>query len=325
MKFFTTIHYVFFALLGALSAGTAHAQGFPFKPIQFVVAFPPGGGTDFAARLVANAMTPRMGQPIVVVNRVGAGGAIATAAVAKATPDGYTVLVCANPSITMAPHLMVQSYDPIKDLIPLVKLLNVSTVLVTAGNSRFSTLKEVLDSARANPWKVSYGTYGNGTTMHIELEQLKEKAGLNITHVPYKGSGPVIADAMAGQITLGASGTPPTMGGIRGGKLKALAIWSNTRLSVLPDVPTIKEITGLDLVSFPTWYGMFLPSGTPSEIVKRLEAEVILALRDPEVAKKLVDSGADIVAETSAQFAATLQAESEMFAASFKKYNVKAE
>jgi tripartite-type tricarboxylate transporter receptor subunit TctC len=307
-----------------VGAGVAGAQDYPTRPVRFIVSFPAGGGVDLMARLVAPVVSQRLGQPVVVENRTGAAGSVGTAAVAKAAPDGYTVLVTGDVPVTSAHLLAKLSYDPEKELMPLVKGVNVPTAVLVAGNAPYGTLKEVLDYARANPGKVSYGTPGNGTSMHVELESLKESLGLDIIHVPYKGAPPIITDTMAGQITIGAPGLPPTIGGIRSGKLKLLAVWGPARVATFPDVPTVREVTGNpSLEGSPTWYGFLLPAGVPKEIAAKLEQAIVAGLRDPEVAKKLTEAGASVVAETSAAFAESNRRQTATFAAIFKKLNLK--
>lgn len=314
------------ALLLAAFAGLSFSQDYPSRPVRFIVSFPPGGGVDIMGRLVANVVSQRVGQPVVVDNRAGAAGVVGSAAVAGAAPDGYTVLVTGDIPITQAHLLNKIPYDPYKDFVHLVKGVSVPTSVLVAGNSPFRTLRDLLDHARANPGKVSWGTPGNGTAMHVELEMLKEKLGLDIVHVPYKGAPPIIADTMGGQITVGAPGLPPTIGNIRSGKLRLLAVWGPSRVAVFPDVPTVREATGEpSLQGYPTWYGFLLPAGVPAQIQARLETEIIAALKDPEVSRKLNDAGATVVAEPSKAFEASNRAQTAAFAAIFKKLNLKAD
>jgi tripartite-type tricarboxylate transporter receptor subunit TctC len=246
--------------------------------------------------------------------------------VAKATPDGYAVLVASNAAITQIPHLTPQPYDPLKDLAPLVKGVNLPTSVLIAVNGPHRTLKDVLEFAKSNPGKVTWGTPGTGSSMHIELEMLKEKLGLDITHVPYKGAAPIMADTMGGQVTIGAPGLPPTIGNIRGGKLRLLAVWSANRVEIFPDVPTVKEVTGAaELEGFPTWYGFLLPAGVPKDVAAKLEAHVLAAMRDPDVVRKMTDAGSEIVATPAAAFGEANRIESAAFASLFKKLNIKAE
>jgi tripartite-type tricarboxylate transporter receptor subunit TctC len=312
-------------LLAALATSVA-AQDYPSRPVRFLVNFPPGGGVDLIGRVVAIALAPRLGQPVVVENRPGAGGALGAGVVAKAAPDGYTVLVTSNAAITQIPHLAPQPYDPLKDLEPLVKGVNLPTSVLIAVNAPHRTLKDVIEFAKANPGRVTWGTPGNGSSMHIELEMLKEKFGLDITHVPYKGAAPIMADTMGGQVTIGGPGLPPTIGNVRGGKLRLLAVWSANRVEIFPDVPTVKEVTGAaELEGFPTWYGFMLPAGVPKDAAAKLEAHVLAAMRDPDVVKKMTDSGSEIVATPAVAFGEANRIESAAFASLFKKLNIKAE
>jgi tripartite-type tricarboxylate transporter receptor subunit TctC len=314
------------ALLLLAFAAAPFAQEFPSRPIRFVVSFPPGGGNDLMARLVANVVSARVGQTVVIENRAGAAGVVGTAAVASAAPDGYTVLVTGDVPITQSHLLGKVPYDPQKDLTPLVKGATVPTTVLVAGSAPFKSLRDLLEYARINPGKVSWGTPGNGTSMHVELELLKEKLGLDIIHVTYKGAAPIMADAMGGQITVGAPGLPPTIGNIRSGKLRLLAVWGPGRVSVFPDVPTVREATGeASLEGMPTWYGFLLPAGVPKAIADRLESEIIAGLRDPEVTRKLLEAGATVVAQPSAAFAEANRAQTAAFAAIFKKLKLKAD
>jgi tripartite-type tricarboxylate transporter receptor subunit TctC len=313
---------VFLAVLSC----SVFAQDFPNKPVRFIISFPPGGGVDLMGRLVGHVASQKLGQPIVMENRTGAAGSVGTGVVAKAAPDGYTVLVTGDVPVTSAHLLAKQAYDAEKELMPLVKGVNVPSSLVVAGNSPFKSLRELLDYAKANPGKVSYGTPGNGTSMHVELESLKERLNLDIVHVPYKGAPPIIADAMGGQITVGSPGLPPTIGNIRSGKLRLLGVWGSSRVPAFPDVPTVREVTGNPaLEGIPTWYGFLVPTGTPKDVAAKLEAAIIAGLKDPEVAKKLGDSGASVVAEPSGPFAEANRKQTATFAAIFKKLNIKAD
>jgi tripartite-type tricarboxylate transporter receptor subunit TctC len=309
-----------------LFALPAFAQEFPGKPVRFIVSFPPGGGNDLMARLVANVASARLGQSVVVENRAGAAGVVGTAAVAGSAPDGYTVLVTGDVPITQSHLLGKVPYDPAKDLYPLVKGATVPTTVLVAGDAPFRTLKELLDHARAHPGKVSWGTPGNGTSMHVELELLKETLGLDIIHVPYKGAAPIMGDTMGGQVTVGAPGLPPTIGNIKSGKLRLLALWGPARAAAFPEVPTVREATGhAALEGMPTWYGFLLPAGTPKDVAGKLEATIIAGLRDPEVTRKLTEAGASVVAQPAAAFAEANRAQTAFFAAIFKKLNIKAD
>lgn len=278
------------------------------------------------ARLVAQVVSEKLGQTVIVENRAGAAGVIGTGLVAKAPPDGYTVLVTGDGPITQAHLLGPVPYDAARDFMPLVKGAVVPTAVLVSAHSPFNSLKAVIEYARSNPGKVSWGTPGAGTSMHAELEMLKEAYGLDIAHIPYKGAAPIMMDTIGEQVTVGALGLPPAIGNIKAGKLRLLAIWGAQRVPAFPDVPTVAEATGKStLVGLQTWYGFLLPKGVPAEIAARLEGEIIAALRNPEVSRKLSEAGAVVLAEPAGQFETDNRKQTEFFAALFKKLNIKAE
>jgi tripartite-type tricarboxylate transporter receptor subunit TctC len=315
--------FLLVALL-ALAGASTHAEEFPARPIRFVVAYPPGGGVDFMARLVANEVSGRLGQPVLVENRPGASGALGTGIVAKAAPDGHTVLVTGDAPVTQLPLLTRTTYDPYKELAALVKGVTVPTAVTVPAGSPYRSFKELIEAARSNPGKLTWGTPGNGTSMHAELELLKERLGVDIVHVPYKGAPPIITDTIGGQITVGGPGLPPTIANIKSGQLRLLAVWEKQRNAAFPEVPTVKEATGeVALEGLPTWYGFLLPSGVPKEISQRLEAEIVAALRLEQVTSKLSEVGASVVAEKSEEFDKANRAQSATFAAIFKRLGLK--
>ncbi|MEO8203943.1 MAG: tripartite tricarboxylate transporter substrate binding protein [Betaproteobacteria bacterium] len=311
--------------VAAFSTAPAFAQPYPSKPIRLIVSLPAGGGVDIMARLVAQGLSTRLGQQIVVENRPGAAGTIATQTVARAPADGYTLLASSNIEITITPNLQAVGYDPLKDLSPLVKTVTVPSVLVSAGNAPYRSMKELLALIRSQTGKYSYGTPGTGSAMHIAIEVMREKAGLDLVQVPYKGAPPVLADAMAGSITFGVVGLPPAVSLIRSGKLQALALLSPKRSAVLPDTPTFSEATGMELTDFPIWYAFFAPGGTPAEINAKLEAEILATLKDPELAKRLVGAGMDVTGQAGQAFHDAIKAESGSYAAIFKRLKIRAE
>ena len=320
------MHRFVLATVLALAAAGAGAQEFPSRPIRLVVAYPAGGGVDMMTRAVAPVLSARLGQPVVVENRPGGGGGLATGQVAKAPADGHTVLVTGDAPITQLPLVSKVTYDPYKDLIALVKGVTVPTSVLVPANSPLRSFAELLQQARAQPGKLSYGTPGNGSGMHAELEMLKERMGIDITHVPYKGAPPILTDTIGGQISIGAPGIPAAIPHIRGGSLRLLAVWSPTRIAAFPDVPTVREVTGqASLEGLPTWYGFLLPAGTPAPVVARLEADLIASLKDPEVTRKLQESGATVVAQAGAAFDEANRAQTATFAAIFAKLGLKPE
>lgn len=310
----------------ALAAAGAVAQDYPNRPVRFVVAYPPGGGVDMMARAVAGPLGTRLGQTVVVENRPGASGALATGQVAKAAPDGYTVLVTGDAPVTQVPLLSKVGYDPYKDLIALVKGVTVPTSVLVPASSPLRSFGDLVRQAREKPGAVTYGTPGNGSGMHVELEMLKERLGIDVTHVPYKGAPPILTDTIAAQISVGAPGIPAAIPHIRSGQLRLLAVWAPARIAAFPDVPTVREASGdATLEGLPTWYGFLLPAGTPPAIAARLEADIVAALREPEVAKRLADSGATVVAQTGADFDRANRAQTATFATIFGKLGLKAE
>jgi tripartite-type tricarboxylate transporter receptor subunit TctC len=233
------------------------------------------------------------------------------------------VLVTGDTAITQAHLLGKVPYDPYRDLEPLVKGATVPTSVLVAGSAPFKSMKELIDHARANPGKVSWGTPGNGTSMHVELEMLKSRFSLDIVHVPYKGAPPIVNDTLGGQITVGSPGLPPAIGNIKAGKLRLLAVWGPSRVGIFPEVPTVGEATGdVSLVGYPTWYGFLLPAGVPKEVSARLEREIVAALRDPDVTRKLAEAGATVSAQRSTEFGEANRAQTAAFAAIFKKLNL---
>ena len=219
------------------------AQPYPNKPIRMIVSLPAGGGVDIMARLIAQPLSVRLGQQIIVENRPGAAGTIATQAVVRSPADGYTILASSNIEITITPNLQQVQYDPVRDLAPLVRTVTVPSVLVSAGNAQYRSMKELLALIKEKRGKYSYGTPGTGSAMHIAvvLQTRPLLASLDLVQVPYKGAPPVLADAMAGSITFGVVGLPPAVSLIRSGKLQALALMSPKRSAVLPEVPTFQR------------------------------------------------------------------------------------
>lgn len=321
------LHALAALLFAAIGAGAAQAEpaNYPNRVIKFIVPFTPGASTDLTARLFAQKLSQSLGQQIIVENRPGAAGTIATQAVARSPADGYTILASSNIEITITPNLQKVQYDPVHDLAPLVRTVTVPSVLVSAGNAEYRSMKELLALIKEKRGKYSYGTPGTGSAMHIAVEVMREKAGLDLVQVPYKGAPPVLADAMAGSITFGVVGLPPAVSLIRSGKLQALALMSPKRSAVLPDVPTFAEATGMELADFPIWYAFFAPAGTPADITGKLEAETIAVLKDPELVRKLVGAGMDVTAQPSQPFLETIKSESASYAAIFKRLNIKAE
>ena len=275
----------FFAALLLLAAGSAFAQAYPTKPVRMAVAFPPGGPVDIIARLVAPKMSEALGQPVVVENKVGASGNVATGEVAKSAPDGYTVLAhssayAVNPTLFSNP-----GYDPVKDLMPIAVVAQQANIIVVNASFPAQTLEELKSAMQKG--KLAFASPGAGTTPHLTAENLfhvRWKA--DVTHVPFKGAGPAVAGVLGGQPPIGCMAGSGPMSNIKAGKLRALAVSSAKRLAQLPDVPTLDELGYSGMQDY-TWVGLFVPAGTPRPVAEQLNAAVLKALQDPEMRKRL--------------------------------------
>jgi tripartite-type tricarboxylate transporter receptor subunit TctC len=295
-------------LLLSIAASAAAAQPFPSKPLRFIVPFPPGGSADLMSRAIAPRMSERLGQPVVVENRAGAGGMIGVDAVAKAAPDGHTIGLAAAGALTTNIHLYPKMpFHPEKDLAPLSMLAMIPFFLV-AHPSQPDTLKGVI--AQAKSGNLSYGHGGQGSTMHLAGELLNMMAQVKIQPVPYKGSGPVSSDVLGGQIPLGVVDVPSAIANVRAGKLRALAVTAKKRIQAAPDVPTFEE-AGLPGYEAVGWFGAVAPAGTPREIVNRLNAEIRNALSAPDVQERALSAGAEPAPSSPEEFAAYIREETK--------------
>jgi tripartite-type tricarboxylate transporter receptor subunit TctC len=291
-------------------ASLAPAQtDFPNRPIKMYVPFPPGGGIDVTARIAADQLAKVLGQPIVIINQGGGGGAIATDAVVRANPDGYTLLYHSVTGIVHASVTRDLPYDWLRDLAPVSLITRFAPVMVISPALPAKNMREFIALLKANPGKYSYGSSGTGTAVHLATELFKEKAGVDIVHVPYHGTVAVLPDLMSGRVAMMIDGVPAEMKNIENGTVRALAVTTSTRSPVLPDVPTMKE-AGVDFVA-PFWTGLYAPAATPRPILDRLAAAANQAMRDPAVIKRLADIGTEAVGsppgeldtETRTQFA----------------------
>jgi tripartite-type tricarboxylate transporter receptor subunit TctC len=308
-------------LLALALAGAAHAQ-WPAKPIRFIVSFPPGGSSDLVARAVAAPMSERLGQPVVVENRPGAGGNIGVDAVAKSAPDGYTIGLAATGALTVNPTLYARMpFDPQRDLAP-ITLLAMIPFLVVANPAAPPTLAQTLAAAKQQP--LSYGHGGNGSAMHLSGELLKMMSGAELVPIAYKGSGPVSADVLGGQVPLGIVDVPSAIAAIKAGKLRALAVTTDRRLASLPDVPTVAEagVPGYESIG---WFGAVAPAATPSPIIERLHGEMTAALAAPEVRARVIAAGTEPLTTSPAQFAAMIRDETRKWAEVIRRAGVKLE
>jgi tripartite-type tricarboxylate transporter receptor subunit TctC len=291
----------------ALAFVAAHAQPYPVKPVRLIVPFPPGGGTDILSRLVSTKLTEVSKWTVVADNRAGAGGTIGITEAARAAPTGYDMVMGQKDNMVVAPWLYKNlSYDPTKDLVAVAHVAYTPVVIVTRAESKFKTLADVVNAARLAPDTITYGSPGNGTTIHLAGEIFKTAANIKIRHVPYKGSNPAMMDVLAGNVDLMVSSLPSAMGQIKSGKLRPLAVTSAKRSSSLPEVPTVAELGYKDF-DVATWYGLFMPAGTPKEIVTTVNAEVNKLLATPEMKAAIIGQGAEPQAMTPEQFGTLLK------------------
>jgi len=284
-------------------AATAAAQSYPSKPIRLIVPFVAGGPPDILSRLLGQEMAGALGQPIVVENKPGAGGNLGYELAAKAAPDGYTVLLGSINTHAINPTLYrTLPFDPVKDFTPVTLLALVHNVLVVHPSSPANSVKDLLAQAKAEPGRLTFGSAGNGTTLHLAGELMKLMASIDLVHVPYKGAPQALTDLVGGRISMAFSGVPPAMPLIQGGKLKALAVTAPKRIALLPDVATVSEsgLPGYDVVA---WNGLLVPAGTPREIIDRLNVTALKALAQPDVRERLLARGFEPVGSTPKEFA----------------------
>ena len=299
------------AALGALAASQALAQGYPNKPVKMIVPFPPGGPTDVQARIVAQKLGESLGQPVVIDNRGGAGGMLGSDIAAKSAPDGYTLLMGAS-----GPHAVgvltrkVPPYDPLKDFTPLSLVSYSPLMLVVHPSVKASSVQELVALAKSQPGKLNYGSFGNGTMAHFAGELFKMQAGVDIVHVPYKGTAPALADLLAGQIPMMFDTIITSLPHVKSGRLRGLAVTKSTRSQAVPELPTVAE-AGLPGFQAVSWIGLMGPANMPKDIVDRISNEMVKMLGDAALRQKLLDAGAEPVGSSAAEFAAHMKAEME--------------
>ena len=311
------------ALLLAIWTAGASAQAFPSKPIRIVVPFSAGGPTDITARFIAPRMTELLGQPIVIDNRAGATGIIGAELVAKAQPDGYTLLM-ATASV-VAINMVTYSklpYDTLRDFQPLTPIMTTATILVVHPSVPAKSLKDLVALAKARPGQITMASAGTGGTLHLPIEMLMKSAGIKMTHVPYKGAAPAVIDVVAGQVSGMFVDLPVISPHVKAGKVRALAMASPQRSVYFPDVPTTKE-AGYVNVELQNYYALFLPARTPQEIVGKLHDAAVKTVNTPGVREKLVGSGADPLTMTPEEFTRFLRADIEMWGKVVKAAGVK--
>jgi tripartite-type tricarboxylate transporter receptor subunit TctC len=310
------------AALTLFAAFTAAAADYPSKTIKWVVPFPPGGAMDVMARALGDKLAQSMKQPVIIENRAGAGGVIGSGIVAKADPDGHTMMIVSighavNPSLY--PKL---NYDPAKDFEPVSLVGIVPNILVVNPSVKANSVKELIAQAKAEPGKLSYASAGTGTTVHLAAELFASMAGVDIMHVPYKGSSPAVTDLMGGQVNMMFDSVSSAKPYIESGKLKALAVTTSKRSSIFPNVPTMAE-AGLKGYELSGWYAVFVPAKTPKPIVDRLNRELLKALKQPDVRQRFASIGAEVVGSSPDELGKYLQSETIRWAKVVQDRNIK--
>jgi tripartite-type tricarboxylate transporter receptor subunit TctC len=313
------------ALAGAAGAFAQSAESFPSKPVRIVVAFPPGGGTDIVARLLAPKLADAWGQQVLVDNRGGASGTIGTELAARAAPDGTTVLLGTLGNLAVNPHLYPKmTVDPLRDFAPVTQVVAVHFVLVAHPSLAASNVRELIALARAHPGTINYSSSGPGGAPHLAGELFKSMAKVDLVHVPYKGSAPSFQDLLGGQVSLTFDSLVQALPYVRDGRLKALAVLGSARSPLLPDVPTVAE-SGLPGYELTNWFGLVAPAATPRETVAKLHADVVRVLQDASIAQRLAEMGASVIGNTPEEFGAVMRADSAKWGRLIRETNIKAD
>jgi tripartite-type tricarboxylate transporter receptor subunit TctC len=313
-----------FTLTLVWGALAANAQSFPSKPIKMVVPFPAGGTVDFFARVVSNKLSESLGQPVLVENRAGAGGNIAVEAVVKSPADGYTLLMGSEIVAINTSLYSRLSYDPIKDLAPITLVGTVPNILIVNPALPANSVKELIALAAKSPGKISFASTGQGTSSHLSSELFKLMANVDITHIPYKGGPPAVADLIGGQVNMMFINMPTGIGHVKSGKARILAVSSLRRVSQLPEVPTVDQ-AGLKGYDTQAWSGLYAPAGTPPEVIAKLNAEVVKILKMPAVREQLAAQGAEPVGDSPEEFARFMRDEIAKWAKLIKISGAKVE
>jgi len=310
------------ALLASATAAIAQPAAYPTKPIRIVVAYTPAGATDILARTIGQKLTEAWGQAVIIDNRPGANGNIGTEYAAKATPDGYTLLMVTAGTHGINPGLYRKlGFDAVKDFAPVSLVAMVPNVFVVNNGVPSKDLKEFIAYAKANQGKLNYGSPGNGSTAHLSMELFKSMTGIQMVHVPYKGSAGVLADLIGGQIVVTMDNMPPYVPQVKAGKIRALAVSPARRSPALPDVPTVAE-AGVPGYDSGAWFGLVAPANTPKDLVAKLSRETARILKLPDVSARLADLGAESVGGTPEQFSAHIKAEIAKWAKVIRDANV---
>ena len=319
----------FLKCLVALGCGLAvslgHAQSYPTKPIRLIVPFPPGGGNDVIARVIAQKLSERLGQQVIVDNRAGANGIVGLQALMQSPPDGYTLAVGAAGPLAVNPSLYDKlPYDPLKDFSPITNMVNYPLLLVVHPSVPVKTTQDLVNLAKAKPKQLYFASPGSGNSGHLAGELLNSMANVQTVHVPYKGQGPALSDLISGQVQMLYSSIPSVLPQVKSGQLNALAVGSAKRVPSLPDIPTISE-SGVPGYEAYSWVGMVAPAKTPKDIVNRLNREIVDILKQKDVSEKLNQQGALPVGDSPEQFAAYIKTEIDKWGAVVRAANIKAD
>ena len=312
------------ALVLAVSP-SAFGQTYPSKPVRIICPFPPGGAVDIASRAIADALTKTTGQSFIVENKPGAGGNLGGEIAAKSPPDGYTLFMTTSGIQAINPALYTKmNYDPNKDFVPVVALVSLDNVLVVNPAVKVTSVKELIDAAKAQPGMISAASSGSGTSIHMSLEMFKHLTGTDLLHIPYKGSAPAVADLLGGQVMIMFDNIPSSLPHIKAGKLRAIATTGAKRSSTLPDLPTIAE-AGVPGYESGVWFGLVAPAGTPKDAIAKLNAEALKAVKLPDYQKRMTDLGYEIIAGSPEQMAERIKAEIARWGPVVKASGAKAE
>lgn len=310
-------------LSGLMITPLASAQSYPSKPIRLIVPFPPGGTTDIIGRAVGDRLSRELGQPVIVDNRGGGGGAIGAVAIAKAEPDGYTLGIATVSTHAVNPACNPKlPYDPIKDFVPITNLARTPNVLLVNPKFPAQDYKQLIALLKKNPRKYGFATSGACGIGHLMGEKFKSATGTFLVHIPYRGAGPALNDVLGGQVEIMFDNLPSSLPFLQANRLRPIAIAWNKRLDNLPNVPTFAEL-GLPLVNDPAWYGLIAPAKTPDDIVRKLHEATLKALNSPEVLARIKASGSDVVGNSPAQFAAEIRGELQRSQDVVKKQGIK--
>jgi tripartite-type tricarboxylate transporter receptor subunit TctC len=310
----------------ALFSTAVLAQDWPVKPVRVIVGYPPGGGHDFTARVIAGRLAEVLKQPFVVENRTGASGTIATEGIAKGPADGYAFIV-ASPAETVVGAVsgLKMNYDWEKDLAPVTVIGDTPLAIAVHPSVPVKNIRELLAYAKGNPGKLSYGTPGSGSSMHFAGESLKALAGIFIVHIPYRGAGPAVADLLGGQVPMGIMGMPPVVGPHKAGKIHIVAVTSEKRSPATPDIPAMAELPGFAGYSFTNWTGVFMAAKTPPAVIERLATEIGKVVKEPAIRDKLVAAGVDPLGLPTAEWKKFLAREKDTYSKIARARNIKAD